>query len=40
MIAAIVFVVFGVLALRIGAELCLAIFDIQEKGTPAPPSQL
>jgi hypothetical protein len=40
MIAAVVFVVFGVLALRIGAELCLAIFDMQEKASPTPPAQI
>jgi hypothetical protein len=34
-----VWVVIGVFALRVLAELCLAIFDIHDRGTPPPPSQ-
>lgn len=33
MLGSIVWVIFGVLGLRIGAELCLAIFEIHEKTT-------
>jgi len=37
MLAAIVWVIFGVLGLRIGAEVCLAIFEIHEKTTTSAP---
>ncbi len=37
--AAVVWVVIGVFALRVLAELCLAIFDLHDRGTPPPPSQ-
>ena len=33
MMAAIITVIFGVLGLRIGVELCLAIFEIHEKNS-------
>jgi drug/metabolite transporter (DMT)-like permease len=33
MVASVVWVVFGVLGLRIGAEICLAVFEIHERTT-------
>jgi hypothetical protein len=40
MITSILGVVFGVLGLRIGAEICLAVFEIHEKVTGSSPSQM
>jgi Domain of unknown function (DUF4282) len=39
MVASVVWVVFGVLGLRVGAEICLAVFEIHERtaGTSSTP---
>lgn len=39
MLSSIVFVVFGVLGLRVAAEVCLAVFEMSEK-TPAGPTSV
>jgi hypothetical protein len=36
--SSIFFVIFGVLGLRVGAEICLAIFELHEKVTPTTSS--
>jgi hypothetical protein len=38
MLSSIFFVIFGVLGLRVGAEICLAVFETSEKVTPATSS--
>ena len=40
MITSVVFVVFGVLGLRIAAEICLAVFEIHEKTVGGTTSQI
>jgi hypothetical protein len=40
MLSSILFVIFGVLGLRIAAEVCLAVFEIADKTAPPSSSQL
>jgi hypothetical protein len=40
MIVSVIFVVFGTLGLRIGAEICLAVFEIHDKMVGGSNSQL
>ncbi|MBP6011399.1 MAG: DUF4282 domain-containing protein [Alphaproteobacteria bacterium] len=40
MITSIIFVIFGVLGLRIAAEICLAVFEIHEKVSPTTPAPM
>jgi hypothetical protein len=40
MIVSVIFVVFGTLGLRIGAEICLAIFEMHEKAVGSSNSSM
>lgn len=40
MMTSIIFVIFGVLGLRIAAEICLAVFEIHDKVSPNTPAQM